>query len=214
MPHAASEDGGIGLPPQQVLVNFLDNHDLPRFLFDTPDQSVLTPALMFLYTWDGIPCLYYGTEQHFHGGVDPKNREDMWAGNPDDGYAPWATDHPTYQLVHDLIALRKDHEALRRGDVSITWSTEQAGARRDAGIFAFERASGGDKVLVVINASAQSSESCAPASEGGACMQTSFSSGTVLTDVAPGGGGTVTVGAGGVVQVTVPAHSARIFTAQ
>lgn len=214
MAHAASEDGGIGLAPQQVLVNFLDNHDLPRFLFDTPDQSVLVPALMFLYTWDGIPCLYYGTEQHFHGGVDPKNREDMWAGNPDDGYAPWATDHPTYQLVHDLIAVRKDHEALRRGDVSITWSVEQPGARRDAGIFAFERASDSDKVLVVINASAQSSETCAPTSEGGACMQTSFAAGTVLTDVAPGGGGTtVTVGAGGKVQVTVPAHSGRIFTA-
>jgi len=98
--------------------------------------------------------------------------------------------------------------------VSITWSTEQAGARRDAGIFAFERATGGDKVLVVINASAQSSETCAPASEGGACMQTSFSAGTVLTDVAPGGsGGTITVGAGGSAQLTVPAHSARIFTA-
>ncbi len=38
-PHAASADGGIGLAPQQVLVNFLDNHDLPRFMFEKTDPS-------------------------------------------------------------------------------------------------------------------------------------------------------------------------------
>ena len=37
---------------------------------------------MYLFTWDGIPCVYYGTEQGFAGGVDPKNREDMFGGNP------------------------------------------------------------------------------------------------------------------------------------
>ena len=41
---------------------------------------------MYLYTWDGIPCMYYGTEQLFHGGVDPTNREDMFARQPDAGY--------------------------------------------------------------------------------------------------------------------------------
>ena len=84
-PHRASAEGGIGLAPAQVPVNFLDNHDLPRFLFDaTPEM--LRVSLGFLYTWDGIPCLYYGTEQGFAGGVDPANREDMWGGNPAAGY--------------------------------------------------------------------------------------------------------------------------------
>jgi alpha-amylase len=213
--HAAAEAGGIGLAPQQVLVNFLDNHDLPRFLFELDDPDRLDPALIYLYTWDGIPCLYYGTEQHFHGGVDPKNREDMWRGNPDEGLAPWSTDGATYAFVKRLIEVRKAHEGLRRGDVSITWSTEVAGARRDAGVFGFERASGDDTVLVVLNASSQQSETCAPAGEGGACMLTSFAAGTVLTDVAPDGDGeTFTVGAGGRLQVAVPPRSGRILVAE
>jgi glycosidase len=60
-------------------------HDLARFLFayrelnETDEGAIeaLRSALFFLFTWDGIPCIYYGTEQGFHGGVDPGNREDM-----------------------------------------------------------------------------------------------------------------------------------------
>jgi glycosidase len=213
-PHAMPAAGGIGLAPQQVLVNFLDNHDLPRFLFDVPDPAMLDAALFYLYTWDGIPCLYYGTEQGFRGGVDPKNREDMWAGIDD--LPGFATGHPRYELVRELIALRREREALRRGDVSITWSVEQPGARRDAGIFGFERDAGaGGKVLVVLNASAQPSESCAPVAEGGACMATSFAAGTVLEDVAPGNDGmTFTVAAGGRVQVSVPPRRGRVLVAR
>ena len=33
-PHAMPADGGIGLAPNQVLVNFLDNHDVARFMFE------------------------------------------------------------------------------------------------------------------------------------------------------------------------------------
>ena len=31
-----------------------------------------------MLTQDGIPCVYYGTEQDFHGGNDPENRERMF----------------------------------------------------------------------------------------------------------------------------------------
>ncbi len=218
--HAASADGGIGLPPQQVLVNFLDNHDLPRFLFPSSTVAQLRTALAYLYTWDGIPCLYYGTEQVFDGGVDPKNREDMALGNPSPlgGTAPlpgFDSTNEHFQFVKALIALRKKHEPLRRGDVSIRWSTTQPGARRDAGIFAFERSAGGKKVLVVLNASDQDSETCAPATEGGACMTTSLAAGTVVDDEAPATAGStpasLTVGAGGTLTVSVPAHGFRIF---
>jgi glycosidase len=98
-PHAASAEGGVGLAPSQIPVNFLDNHDLPRFMFEKDDPAILYSALMYLFTWDGIPCIYYGTEQLFAGGVDPKNREDMFLGNQGMKYAPFATDHETFQLV-------------------------------------------------------------------------------------------------------------------
>jgi glycosidase len=113
-PHAMPDKGGVGLAPQQLMVNFLDNHDLPRFLFEKPDPNVLRAALMYLMTWDGIPCIYYGTEQLFAGGVDPKNREDMFGGNKAMGYEPFATDHETFKLVQGLIAMRKDTRRFAR----------------------------------------------------------------------------------------------------
>ena len=210
-PHRPSAEGGIGLAPQQVAVNFLDNHDLPRFLFDSPPE-VLRVAMGYLFTWDGIPCLYYGTEQGFAGGVDPANREDMFRGNPAAGYAPFAQDHALFQETAGWIALRKERAALRRGDVQVKWSVSEPGARRDAGIFAFERAADGDKVLVVLNAGAVASEACAPAGEGGACLTSSFPAGTVLRDHAPGNdGATFTVGAGGTVTVRVPPRTVRVL---
>jgi glycosidase len=211
-PHASSVDGGTGLAPNQAMVNFLDNHDLPRFMFEKADATVLRSALMYLMTWDGIPCIYYGTEQLFAGGVDPKNREDMFGGNPVMGYAPFATDHETFQLVQSLIAMRKDNPALTHGTVSPLWSTTIAGARRDAGIFAFERTSTEQTALVILNASDQSSESCAPQTEGGACLRTSLPAGATLTDVMPGGESkTFVVKADGTIAVTVPARSGRVL---
>ncbi|HEY4239406.1 MAG TPA: alpha-amylase family glycosyl hydrolase [Kofleriaceae bacterium] len=214
-PQAASEDGGTGLSPQESMVNFLDNHDLPRFMFEQSNPDVLRSALDFLFTWDGLPCVYYGTEQLFHGGVDPKNREDLWGGNPDAGYAPYQEDQPTFQLVKGLIAMRKAHPALTHGTVAPKWSTTVAGARRDAGIFAFERSSPDELALVVLDASDQSSETCAPTDEGGACLQTSFPAGTVLADAMPGSDGkTFTVATDGTVDVMVPARSGRVLVKQ
>src|SRR5688572_17163083 len=212
--HAPSEQGGIGVAPNQVLVNFLDNHDLPRFLFEKSNVNILHSALYFLLTWDGIPCIYYGTEQELAGGVDPKNREDMFLGNPAKGFPPFATDHATFKLVQGLIALRKELPALRRGVVSPVWSTTQAGARRDAGIFAFERKTDNpmETALVVINASDQMSETCAPTGEGGACLRTSLPANTTLTDVSPTGEGkTFVVKSDGTIAVTVPPRSGRIL---
>ena len=57
--------------PHDVLINFIDNHDLPRFLFETDDVRALRASLAYLLTEDGVPCLYYGTEQDFAGGNDP-----------------------------------------------------------------------------------------------------------------------------------------------
>lgn len=212
-PHAASVDGGIGLAPQQVLVNFIDNHDLPRFMFEKIDFAIQRVALMYLMTWDGIPCVYYGTEQGFAGGVDPKNREDMFRGNEALGYAPFATDHEHFTLVKDLIAMRKDNVALRRGTVRPVWSTE-SNTGRDAGIFAFERSVPGEQtVLVVLNASTQTSETCATA--GSNCLQTSFPAGSVLKDIMPGSdGATFTVSGDGTIAVTVPTRSGRVLVRQ
>jgi len=62
-----------------TLGNFVDNQDNPRFLFRKESINRLKNALNFILFQQGIPILYYGTEQGFGGGGDPENREPLWA---------------------------------------------------------------------------------------------------------------------------------------
>jgi len=178
---------GTGVAPIETLVNFIDNHDVSRFLYDS-DQPALHLALLFIMTEQGIPCIYYGTEQGFSGGNDPANREDMWRSGFDE-----STD--SYQWIKRLSAIRKAYPALRRGQQHVTWASARSGDEPDAGIFAFERTGGdaGDSyALVVINAHRDHDSS--PVFQG-APMAVSQPEGTVLTDVIGGDSYTVSEGA-------------------
>ena len=117
------------------LVTFIDNHDQPRFLATNKangDTNKLTQALVLLYTLQGIPCLYYGTEQAFNGRGDPYNREDM----------KFDDTTPLYKLIATLNTLRQRNRDLRIGSQTIL-SDEPA-----AGLFAFKR---GNNALIVLN---------------------------------------------------------------
>lgn len=57
---------------------FIDNHDNARFLSMTPSIPLFKSALTFALMAQGIPIVYYGSEQAFHGGNDPDNREPLW----------------------------------------------------------------------------------------------------------------------------------------
>jgi alpha-amylase len=194
-------DGKI-LSPQQVLVNFIDNHDLPRFLYEKDDEDALRNAHTLLLTMDGIPCIYYGTEQNFFGGNDPANREPLW----ESGYD---RENATFKHIAALNKLRRDHAPLRRGDLTVVWSTDHTGDEEDAGILAFERKYKNDTVLVVINTSKTQDSST---SFDGDVMKTSFPSGTKLKNVFPGGGNkTYTVGNDGELQITLPKQTGAIL---
>ena len=65
-------------PDITLLGNFIDNHDNERFLHHTKDWTLLINALTFIIYLEGIPIIYYGTEQGFSGGDDPQNRECMF----------------------------------------------------------------------------------------------------------------------------------------
>lgn len=203
------DEEGNGVPSRQLLVNFIDNHDVPRFLFSFPEIGRLRSALAHLLTMDGIPCLYYGTEQDFAGGPDPSNREDMWRSG-------FKRDGATYKYTQRLLRLRRDLAPLRRGDLHFTWASRNTGTEADAGILAYERRYKGETVLVVLNTSAQQTSTTAL---DGAAMPVSFAAGAVLTDVFAGFGGgaegdAFTVAADGTVQVSVPPLGARILVAR
>lgn len=174
-PGGVTDAQGAGLAPTQVLVNFLDNHDVARFLFDQPEVGALRAALFYLLTMDGLPCIYYGTEQDFRGGNDPTNREDLWLS----GYR---TDGATFAHIARLTALRRELVPLRRGDFQLRWTSERTALEQDAGIVAFERSYQGQTVLVVVNAHASKSSETSATSLGGGPMPVSFAPGTVLVD--------------------------------
>ncbi len=218
------EDGNL-VSPRQLMVNFIDNHDVERFRFRFDDTRAHHNALFLLLTQDGIPCIYYGTEQRFSGGNDPYNREDMWLSGYD-------TENGTFRFMQTLIQLRKDLAPLRRGDLRIVWSTETPadGQSDDAGIFAFERTYKGETVLVVVNTS--NNRTSRPYNNGYS-MQTSFPAGTTLVNMlceqGPDGDygahicseqeraqQTYTVGAGGVLgqSLQIPPRSGVILVRQ
>ncbi len=219
---------GEGISPQRLLVNFLDNHDVPRFLFDQPDLRRLHLSLALLFTEDGIPCIYYGTEQQLDGGNDPGNREPLW----ETGYD---RQNPTFQRIRDLARMRRTYQELQYGSLAIHWSTERTGAEADAGIFAFERRYRGDRAMVVLNTHFEQESVTSAESLGFERMTTTLPPGTVLVDVIPGSDGATfevtdegcaTVaceqpvpddydgGACGCLLVTVPPSNARVLVEQ
>jgi glycosidase len=209
---------GNPLSPQQVLVNFMDNHDVPRFLFEYNDLAGIELGLFYLMTMDGIPCIYYGTEQGFNGGNDPANREDMWRRPTNPNYVPlkegefvpFDREHPLYLHIKGLAEQRKALAPLRRGDYQIRWSSERTGDEQDAGIFAFERSYAGETVLVVFNNHKTKTSETSATSLGGGAMSTSFAAGTTLENVW-GEPASFTVDGSGELTVSVPPRTGYIL---
>ena len=104
----------------QYFVTFLDNHDqAQRFGYtgpvQFPDQIILGVAC--LACLQGVPCLYYGTEQglsgHKHDNLqdDSMVRESLW-GKPGGGFT--AT-NPIYVALQQLMQVRASQPVLRYG---------------------------------------------------------------------------------------------------
>jgi len=196
---------GTGVPPSQTLVNFIDNHDVPRFLYQG-DPAALHQSLLLLLTEQGIPCIYYGTEQRLDGGNDPANREDMWR-------VGFNTVAPTFQWIKRLTALRRAYAALRRGEQRVVWASSRIADESDAGIFAFERedVDGGSYALVVLNTHQEQDSS--PVFQG-APMTVNQPEGTVLVDVLAADGSSYTVGPNGGLSITLPARGGALLVPQ
>ena len=146
----------------RLFPTFFENHDMKeRFrpaVTDGPDQFdpqvVLVIALLF--GLQGIPCLYYGTEQGLHGRGDSDQnvREALW-GKAD----AFDENHHFYQSIRALSAIRDAHPALRYGRQyfrPISGDGRNFGISTFApGVLAFSRILNDAEVLVVANASSQ-----------------------------------------------------------
>lgn len=98
--------------PQQaneVIFNLLCSHDTPRALTRCGgDKRKLKLCVVYLLTFMGTPCLFYGDEIGLEGGDDPDCRKCM-------EWEPDKQDRELFDFYRLLITLRKNNKALREG---------------------------------------------------------------------------------------------------
>lgn len=134
--------------PQQATeaaFNLLDSHDTPRLLtLCDGDKRRMKLTSLFQFTHPGVPCIYYGDEVGLAGKGDPDCRRCM----------EWDVekqDRELFEFYRNLIALRRDHEAMRSVNIRFLQ------AESDSRVLLYERWSeSGERFLIAINASSES----------------------------------------------------------
>jgi len=121
------------------LVNVISTHDTPRFLtLCDGDEKKFEPAVVFQFTFPGVPLIYYGDEIGMEGEGDPDCRRPMiW------DEAKW--NGKIFELYRFLIDLRKRFDALRVGEYG------ELNVTGGKGILAYRRGRGEDGIIVVMN---------------------------------------------------------------
>ena len=143
----------------RFFVTFLDNHDQKeRFYFSADDaprrfEDQLTLGIGCLFALQGIPCLYYGTEQGLHGrgNSDAAVREALW-GKPN----AFDDQQELYRTIIRLAGVRREQPALRYGRQYFRPISSRGGAQFgispfSPGVLAFSRILNEQEIVVVAN---------------------------------------------------------------
>lgn len=143
----------------RFFVTFLDNHDQQERFYFSPDdaprrfEDQLTLGIGCLFALQGIPCLYYGTEQALHGrgNSDAAVREALW-GKPN----AFDDQQELYRTVKRLAAVRRAQPALRYGRQYFRPISSRGGAQFgispfSPGVLAFSRILNDQEILVAAN---------------------------------------------------------------
>lgn len=153
-----------------------DRHNSPRhnpaYNVQAPDaraRAIQRLVALFQMTYVGAPMIYYGTEAGMWGADDPDDRKPMvW---PELTYAneasdplgrprrpdPVRFDSTLFRFYQQVIALRKQSVALRRGTFSVLLA--------DAGLLVFQRTLDNEIVLVALNRDEMEQQFALPLSE-------------------------------------------------
>ena len=143
----------------KYFVSFIDNHDQnSRFNAPGTPPEQVTMALALIFSLQGIPCVYYGTEQGQQGTIDGLDacesvREAIWGRQP----IPFDPTCSFYTSLQAIAALRLTETALRYGRLyfrEVSGNGQDFGQSTGAGgLIAFSRILSGREVLVVANTS-------------------------------------------------------------
>ena len=159
----------------KYFVTFVDNHDqmtrpYRRFMHGNPNKQQAVLAVAYLLTSQGVPCIYYGTEQGFDGGGDNDRyvRECMFGGNwgafNTTGVHFFRPGNEIYQGIKRIAGLRVSEPALRYGR---QYFREISGNGIDFGYpldgnctFAYSRILDTEEVIVAMNLSSNHRSDC------------------------------------------------------
>ncbi len=125
----------------QTAFNVMSSHDTERFLtLAQGNVEQLKTAMLFVMTYVGAPCIYYGDEIGLKGGNDPLNRAAF----------DWNVQHWNQGLrewVRTCVALRQRFAALRQGRLMLIH------ARESGRTLAYARMLDREILVVALNAS-------------------------------------------------------------
>lgn len=117
-------------------MNFLDSHDVARFLTDCDgDKSRFELAMFYLIMGVGIPSIFYGDEYYIEGAAEPEYRRAM----------PWGQKENCCEKLKKWIAIRKEHSVIRNGRYKTVLCDDQNE------IYAFVRENAVESILIIIN---------------------------------------------------------------
>lgn len=137
-------------PITYAQMNFLDTHDVPRFLsYCGNDIRRLKLAVLFTFMSQGVPSIYYGDEKAFYGIEEHEYRKPMaWK---DDKVQSELTDY-----YKKLIKIRKEFMPVFFGEYKTILKDNGKNT------YAYTMKAKGQKLTVVLNNSEYISKICLP----------------------------------------------------
>ena len=128
----------------EMMLNFLDNHDTPRFLrMCGEEEEKLRTALVALYFSMGMPCVLYGTELPLTGDGDPDCRRTY----------DWTIRPRLAPFLQDLAAMRKslpDGEFYAKIEQGVLVLVRESGTERVKAYFG-KTETGGNIIFEIEN---------------------------------------------------------------
>lgn len=138
------QSGANGIYRHLNLYNFADNHDVNRVASSLPDQRMLYPLYLLLFSMPGVPSIYYGSEWGITG---KKTSHSDVALRPAIELSRMTHNVPQPDLpgvIRRLADIRSRMVSLRRGKYQQVMISHQQ--------FAFLRETDGEKSLIMLNA--------------------------------------------------------------
>ena len=140
----------------QVQLNSLDSHDTARLLsIARGDKATLRLATLLQMTYPGAPIVYYGDEIALRGTEaydEPHQDADARRTFPWHDRDSW--DREMLAYFKEVIALRHDHRALRRGHFYQLYAGDD--------VFAFARRDDAEAIVVALNVATEPRQALLP----------------------------------------------------